>query len=216
VAIFSHTVEVTTDNYAAYLHLGNLLEKAGQKDKALWLYTETVRIQPDFPLGQFDLGILLLETGHPQEASNHLAIAAQLMPYNPEVQYDLGLFLQQRGQVTEAINRFKKAIDNKPDFPAALNQLAWILATDPDPKLRSGSEAVRLAKQACELTQNQQAAFLTTLSAACAENGQFPDAMAAAGQALNLARATGQKNIADQNGELLKLYQTGKPYRESR
>ena len=33
LAIFSHTVEVTTDNYAAYVHLGNLLEKPARRTR---------------------------------------------------------------------------------------------------------------------------------------------------------------------------------------
>ena len=215
LTLFWHTVKVTTDNYAADTLLGNVLEKSGRKEEALSLYRESVRVQPDFPLGQFNLGMLLLEYGRAEEASNHLAIAAQLMPHNPEVQYDLGLFLRQRGKSDDAVSRFQTALGDKPDFPAALNELAWILSTDPDPNLRSGSEAVRLAKRACELTQNQQAPFLTTLSAAYAETGQFPDAISAAQKAHDLARAAGQKNIADQNEKLLKLYQKGKPYRES-
>ena len=99
-----------------------------------------------------------------------------------------------------------------PDFPDALNELAWILSTDPDPGLRSGTEAVQLAKRACELTQNQQAAFLTTLSAAYAETGQLPDAVAIAKKARDLAQTAGQKVIAAQDEELLKLYRAGYPF----
>jgi hypothetical protein len=96
-----------------------------------------------------------------------------------------------------------------------LNELAWILATAPDSTFRSGTEAVQLAKRACELTKNRQAAFLTTLSAAYAEAGQFPDAMVAAQRAGKLAQLAGQKEIAVQDGDLLKLYQAGHPYRET-
>ncbi|MFZ0825946.1 MAG: tetratricopeptide repeat protein [Verrucomicrobiia bacterium] len=214
LTIFLRTIRVTTDNYAAYTLLGNVLEKSGHQAEAMSLYSESVRVQPDFPMGQFNLGMLLLESGRAEEASNHLAIAAQLMPHNPEVQYDLGVFLRQRGNPTDAVARFQAALQARPDFPGALNELAWIRATSPDPKLRSGPDAVRLAKRACELTQNQQAALLTTLSAANAEAGRFPDAVAAAQKAAGLATAAGQNKIAAQNEELLKLYQAGKPYRE--
>jgi tetratricopeptide (TPR) repeat protein len=215
LTLLMHTVKVTTDNYAAYTLLGNVLEKSGQRDDALSLYRESVRVQPDFPLGQFNLGMLLLENGRADEASSHLAIAAQLMPHNPEVQFDFGLLLQQSGKSNDAISRFRAALAARPDFPGALNELAWILSTAPDPNLRSGAEAVRLAQRACELTQNRQAAFLTTLSTAFAESGQFSDAIAAAQKARDLATAARQKTIADQNTELLKLYQAGVPYRES-
>jgi tetratricopeptide (TPR) repeat protein len=115
----------------------------------------------------------------------------------------------------EAIFHYRAALRLKPDFADALNELAWILATAPDSSLRSGAEAVPLAKRACELTQNRQAAFLTTLSAACAEAGQFPDAIVAAQRAAQLAQLAGQKQIAAQDEELLKLYQAGHPFRET-
>ena len=116
----------------------------------------------------------------------------------------------------DALARFQTAIRDKPDFPAALNDLAWILATDSDPKLRSGAEAVRHARRACDLTHNQQAALLMTLSAACAEAGRFPDAINAAQTARDLAATAGQKNLAVQNEELLRLYRAGRAFRESR
>ncbi len=137
------------------------------------------------------------------------------MPHNPEVQYDLGLFLRQHGQPKEAMERFKLAIKNRPDFPEALNQLAWILSTSPDSSLRSGPEAVRLAKRACELTQHPPAAFLTTLSAAYADTGQFPDAIATAQKSRDLARTAGQTNTAALDEKLLELYRTGHAYQES-
>jgi len=213
--VFLHTVNVTTDNYAACNFLGNVFEKTGRKDKALFLYAESVRIQPDFPMGQFNLGMLLLENGRREEASNHLAIAAQLMPHHPEAQYDLGLFLRQYGSPADAIGRFQAALEAKADFPEALNDLAWLLATVADPKLRSGAEAVRLAQRACELTQHRQAALLTTLSAAYAETGRFPDAIATIQKARDLALAAGQTNLVTQDEALLKLYQSGNPYRET-
>ena len=213
--LFMHTVEVTTDNYCADTYLGNVLEQAGDKEDALSLYAQAVRIQPDFPLGQFNLGMVLLKKGRLVEASNHLAIAAQLMPRSPQVQYDFGLFLSQQGRPEEAISRFNAALLEKPDFLEALNQLAWILATNPDAKIRSGPEAVRLARRACELTQNQQVLLLMTLSAACAEKGQYPDAIANAQKAGQLARAAGQTNIVVQDELLMKCYQAGHPFHES-
>jgi protein O-mannosyl-transferase len=215
LTVLRHTVNVTTDNYAACNLLGNVLEKAGRKDQALQLYEESVRLQPDFPMGQFNLGMLLLETGQPAAASNHLAIAARLMPRHAEVQYDLGLFLRRYGSPADAIDRFRAALAARPDFPGALNDLAWILATAPDPKLRSGAEAVRLAERACALTQNRQAGYLTTLAAACAETGRYDDAIATIQTAAELARAAGQKEIVAQDDELLKSFRAQRALRKS-
>src|SRR5208283_2111848 len=108
-----------------------------------------------------------------------------------EAHYRLAQALSQQHKSKEAVFQYREALRLKPDFADALNELAWILATAPDPGLRSGTEAVQLAKRACELTQNRQAAFLTTLSAH-AETGRFSDAIATAQKAGEVAQTAGQ------------------------
>jgi tetratricopeptide (TPR) repeat protein len=134
LALFLHTVEVTTDNYAAENCLGTALENIGKKDEAAKLYAESVRVEPDYPLGQFNLGMILLEQGMAGEASNHLAIAAQLAPRDPVMQFDFGMFLLQHGNPGEAVNHFKAALAAKPDFPEAKRELAKLLAEHPQLK----------------------------------------------------------------------------------
>ena len=128
LALFLHTVEVTTDNYAAENCLGTALESAGKKDAAETCYAESVRVEPDFPLGQFNLGMILLEQGRADEASNHLAIAAQLAPRDTVMQFDFGTYLLQHGKPDEAADHFKAALAAKPDFPEARRSLDEALA----------------------------------------------------------------------------------------
>ena len=128
VAIFLHTVQVTTDNYAAEDCLGKALEEIGRIDDAEKFYALCVQTQPDYPMGQFDLGLILLQLGKPDEASNHLAIAAQLVPNNPVMQFDFGTYLLQHGKPDEAAKYFKAALAAKPDFPEAKASLAAALA----------------------------------------------------------------------------------------
>jgi len=97
----------------------------------------------------------------------------------------------------------------------ALNNLAWLLATHPDEKIRNGPRAVEMAKRACELTKWTQPFLIGTLAAAYAEAGQFGDAVAMGEKARDLARANKLDEVAKKNGELLELYRAGKPLRES-
>lgn len=214
VTLFTHTIAVTTDNYLAYDCLGQTLENLGRTNEAYNLYLQSVRIEPDFPLGQFNLGMILLEEGKPDDAFPHLKTAAQFMPNDPRVQYDFGLFLSQQGQPAEAVNHFNIALKIQPDSPAALNQLAWILATNPDSKLRDGKRAVELALRACKLTENKQADALTTLAAAYAEAGDFPSAIATAQKARALALAEDQSAIVAKDDLLLKKFRSHVPFRE--
>ena len=95
-----------------------------------------------------------------------------------------------------------------------LNNLALILATSSDDSLRNGAEAVRLAERVCELTHHRDPLFIGTLASAYAEAGRFPEAVATAEQAVQLATAAGQTAVAANNRRSLVLYRADKPDHE--
>ena len=102
-----------------------------------------------------------------------------------------------------------------PDDVATLNNLAWVLATDPNAAVRDGPRAVRLAQRACDLTGGKVAFLLGTLAAAQAEATNFTAAVLTAEKAQSLATEAGQKETAEINGKLLELYRAGRPYRNA-
>ena len=126
IAIFTHTVKVTTENYAAYDCLGKSWQNKGRLDHAKDCYSEAVQLEPDYPLAQFDLGMDLLASGDSANASNHLATAIQLWPGNADMQYDFGVFLLQHGRPNEAAAHLKGALAIRPDFPQAQRELQQI------------------------------------------------------------------------------------------
>ena len=85
-----------------------------------------------------------------------------------------------------------------------------MLATSPDSKLRDGERSLKLAKRACEVTEYKEAHILSTLAAACAENGDFPEAIRWSTEAV----ALGNRNVDEQLAKELKSYEAGKPWRE--
>jgi protein O-mannosyl-transferase len=136
---------------------------------------------------------------------------------NNTVAHDLlGAALAERGQTDEAIRHFQEVLRTWPDYMPALNNMAWVLATCPDPKVRDGAEAVRLAERACELTGRKNPSLLDTLAAAYAETGRFDDAVRTAEEALSLALADDKKPLADAIGTHLELYRSGRPWHEGR
>jgi tetratricopeptide (TPR) repeat protein len=126
----------------------------------------------------------------------------------------LGLALNHSGRTREPIDSYRAALKLNPDLAPVLNNLAWALATSPDDQLRNGAEAVRLAEHACVLTHYAQPWFVGTLAAAYAETGRFPEAVATAEKAVQLATDAGQAAVAAKNRQLLELYRAGKPYHE--
>jgi Flp pilus assembly protein TadD len=211
----TEAVRIAPNSPVAQYNFGMALLQNQRLGEAIEHLDAAARLAPHNSEIQYNLGLVLLLHDKPNEATKSFAAALVERPDFAEAHRRLAQALSQQHKSQEAILHYRAALRLKPDLADALNELAWILATAPDPALRSGAEAVPLAKRACELTQNRQAAFLTTLSAAHAEAGQFPDAMAAAQRAGRLAQLAGQKEIAAQAGELLKLYQAGHPFRET-
>src|SRR5439155_5687259 len=105
----------------------------------------------------------------------HAALA--LKPNMERTHFTLGQALMMQGKRDEAIAEYRAALEINPDWPAAANDLAWILATDPDEHVRDGTKAVELAERACRITGNRETLFVGTLAEAYAEAGDFTKAV---------------------------------------
>jgi tetratricopeptide (TPR) repeat protein len=116
-----------------------------------------------------------------------------------------------KGEYARAIADYTEAIRLAPDEPASLTSRAWPLATCPDAGLRDGKRAVELAKRACQLSGWKDANDLENLAAACAECGQFDQAVK--WQTRAIAVGTGLED-PDEADRRLELYKAGKPYHE--
>jgi tetratricopeptide (TPR) repeat protein len=110
---------------------------------------------------------------------------------------------------------YERRLRNSPNRSRARNGLAWLLATCPDDDIRDGAKAVEHATKACELTNWENAAFVDTLAAAYAESGDFDSAVKQQRKAIELLSEEDEGPRADME-ERLKLYQSGKPYRQNR
>ena len=111
------------------------------------------------------------------EAVAQLKNAVALDPDLGEAHYYLGNALIAQNHVAEAIEQWRQTLRIDPNYVAALNDIAWVLATSADDSIRNGGEAVRLAAQAVELTQGRQPVALGTLAAAYAEADRFAEAV---------------------------------------
>jgi hypothetical protein len=99
-------------------------------------------------------------------------------------------------------------------MPIVLNNLAWILAANPDAEIRNGPEAIRLAEQACQLTGYKGPMLVGTLSAAYAEAGRFDEAIDTVKKAMELAEAAGNSQLAGKDKEMLALFLSHQPFHE--
>jgi Flp pilus assembly protein TadD len=201
---------------AAHALLGMNLMALNDPTDARWHLEYACRAKPDLIIAQAHLGRLLLAAGQASDAIGPLAAAVNATPNDLDLRRQHALALQQAGQGAAAAAAWRAAMSLAPDQPDLLNNLAWLLATDPDSTIRDGPEAVRLAERACQLTDRQQPALLGTLGAAYAAAGQFDRAITAAEAAIQLAQRRDEPELLERNTELLVLYRDGKPFIQTR
>ena len=152
------------------------------------------------------------------EAITHCQKALEIQPDYADAQINLGIALFKKGRVDEAIARFQKALEISPGNPNAcynLTHMAWVLATSPEASVRNGAKAVALVEQVEQFSKGRNPLVLETLATAYAETGRFPEAVATAERAQQLAVQQGNASLTDILGKQIKLYQAGTPFRDT-
>ena len=197
----------------ARYRLAMLLFKSKPQEAAKHI-EHLVSFSPDFAPGHFQRAEMFRKLGQHQQALSHYRRASQFDPQDAISPFRAGLGLLQQGKVSMGVESLWKAQRLAPKNIQIQNSLAWILATNSDPQVRDGAQALRLAKQMCEQTEYRVVSPLDTLAAAYAAAGQFEKAAETAKQAERLARATNQFELADRIEKRRQLYQAGRALEE--
>ncbi len=206
--------QLAPNDYGVFTVLGRAYSASGQSEEAMANFAEALRLNPNYAEARRHLGVEWLKRGELEMALTELRQAVRLDPDSAEAHQELGMALAGSRATGEAIAEYREALKRDPNLLAALNNLAWILATHPDDQLRDGKAAVKSAERACVLTADQQPMFIGTLAAAYAEAGQFDKAVATAQKASEVALALGQTNLSELNQKLLRQYRERQPYRD--
>ncbi len=138
----------------------------------------------------------------------------ELQGDNAQARFQLGLALYDRGRSQSAIDQLNEATRLHPDDARMLWQVAWILATSPDPTIRDGARGVELATRSIQLSKGQEPRAIDALAAALAESGEFSAAVETAEQASTIALTRNDEALADAIGQRARLYRQGSPYRQ--
>jgi tetratricopeptide (TPR) repeat protein len=212
IAHYQKALQINPDYAEAHYNLGDALIRRGSANEAIAHFQKALEIDPDYAGAHINLGNALLQKGRVDEAITHYQKALQINPYFAVAHINLGNALIRKGRVDEAITHYQTALEITPDFAEAQKNLAWVLATCPQASLRNGNKAVELAQRANQLTGDGNPIVLGTLAAAYAEAGRFPEAVATAQRALQLAETQSNTALADGLRSQLKLYQAGLPF----
>ncbi|MEX0676340.1 MAG: tetratricopeptide repeat protein [Pirellulales bacterium] len=195
---------------AVLLH-ASLLGAMGKFDQALAELNVLRQVIPDSPEVLLQLGTLYQAAKQPQQAIETFNHVIAQDPKNAAALRGRADAYLNQGKQVEAIADYEEVLKVDPKNSGVLNNLAWVLATSPDDKLRDGKRAIELAKQACEVTEYKQAHILSTLAAGYAETGDFDTAITWSKKAVEL----GSDQTKVQLEKELESYQAGKPWREA-
>jgi tetratricopeptide (TPR) repeat protein len=202
------------DRAELHYFMGTLLEEAGRPQDAVHAYNFALRAEPDHTDSHRNLGGLLLKEHQPGAAIPHLEAAAREAQADGSLHQELGRAYYQTGKSAEAVALLRTHADSTSANSDALRLLIWILSTDPNPEIRNGSEALRLAESLLAAAgPDPDTATLSAAAAAAAESGDTARAESLARQALE--RAGSAPGAVKQRLEAqIQSYAGGKPWRE--
>ncbi len=213
---FKTALKLNPDIAETNLKLAKVLIEQQKFNEAIFCYQQSLKLNPV----QADVhnGLASIYTRQKQFdlAVKHLQESLRIKPEQPAMLENLARIYSYQGKNKQAIEYWEKALQYNPNQPQILNSLAWIKAISSDADLRDEKKALQLARQACELTNFQDAYMMDTLAAALAATGNFGEATDKARKAIELANAANNKKLAAEIEERLGLYEAGKPYQSTK
>jgi len=212
--LLTNVVSNNPEKWLAHSTLAEFLLQQGRPQEAEAPSAKAVSLSPNDAKLRQAHARCLVALGKLDPARREFEQALEIRPQDPQICFELAEVLATAGQTRRALELYEQAIRVSPNHIPALNNLAWLLATHHEDSVRDGKRAVELAERACELTDRKQAVLMGTLAAAYAEAGQYPEAVTMAERARDRAREEKNNALASRNDELLKLYQSGRPFRE--
>jgi Tfp pilus assembly protein PilF len=220
--LFRHTLAVTGGNEVAYENLADYLVEHGQVDEALTNYTRALDLNPASAIDHKNMGGLLLRCGHLEGGIRELETSLTLDPNFADAKADLAKArinfareLLSKGQLDAAISQYEQALELDPAFAERCGNVAWALATYPVEAVRNGPGALELAARANQVSGGADPLILRALAAAFAETGRFPEALAAAEHALEIARKAGDESRVLDVERQISAYRLGQPFRDA-
>ena len=177
--------------HAAKIHLlmGQAWMARKRSDRAVDAFGKALAIDPELHEARADLALARLDSADPREVVQGLEAALAAGLDQPAVHFGLASALDRLGRQAQAIDHYRTGLRAQPDSSEAANNLAWLLATAPDPALRDASEALRWAESATTASGRQDPRMLDTLAVCLAAQGRFDEALAAIDAALALPAA---------------------------
>jgi hypothetical protein len=185
IALFSHTVAVTSNNILAEYNLAEAYSRMGDEEQALAHYQAALAIHPNRVEAQYN-----------SQAETH---------------FNLGLIYNAQKKWTEADAQFRAFLRDRPNEAIGHSALGLLLVREG--RLDEATEEFRkaLRLRSSNSAPLDEIEVLRTLETSCAQAGRIPDAIATAEKIRTTALAQGKKDTAAAAEKRIATYRAAKP-----
>jgi tetratricopeptide (TPR) repeat protein len=204
---FTRSVKSDPKSIDARMNLAYGLTQLDRLLESLEQYREVVRINPELFAARAALGQNLLKLKRFDEAVEQLSAAVRLRPADAAIETHLAEALQRRGDFAEAAAHYRSVLQREPNFIPALMGLAIVCSKAKDPQVRDDQEAMRLAKQACNVTHHADPEPLAVLAALYADAGHYAEAAHMGRQCVEAAGKVGNTQLARAMEVVIRSYE---------
>jgi len=180
VTLFTHTLDVTSDNGTIHNNMGAALVRRGRLDEAIPHYLEAIRINPGDHRALNNMGSLLSRQGKFDEAIEWLSASLQIDPRFTPALNNMGAALLKQNKMADALQYLSEAVRLDPDYVDAHYNLGLALVRTGrfDEAIGCFSEAIRLNPQFVKAYVN--------MGGALAEQGKLDTAFERFSEAVRL------------------------------
>jgi len=219
LGVWQHCLALDPDNARAHDAVGDHFTRHGNPREAASHYETVLRLRPNAletlenfgwclatwepPLRDFDRAVELVTRAHDRTKGKLRSVRETLA----DIHLTYAQHLQETKQYARAIQEYEKALEVDTDYADAAFNLALLLATCPDDKLRRPEAAVSLAEWAQGRDRRPTVNKQLILATAYAQAGRPGAAVVATTRALDLAKAMGDAKLAADLEKQIRQYQ---------
>ncbi len=198
-------LELKPDSAEGYFDLAVAEFRLGNKPEAMKCWSRAAELNPENYEAHHNLAVALEEQGNTDGAIVHYRKAAQIKPNDAMAQTHLGNALCVKGAIQEGLAQLSKAVDLDPGNVAIRNNLAITLA-----RLKQHEQAIPHFRRILQVDP-RNTNVLVNLATSYAQTNQTDKALACLEEALQIARSTGNLELAEQLVIQIQLYWDRQP-----
>ncbi|MCG6158420.1 tetratricopeptide repeat protein [Rubinisphaera margarita] len=214
VDFYTRAIEITPDYLWALYRRGFCLSLLNRDEECITDFDRVLELNPDHLNARLFRANSYRDLEQFEKALPDYERALQVDDEYVYMFLGRGLCFEMMEQYGAAIDDYSKVIELEPTMSGGFTDRARLHASVTDPSIFNPKQALRDAKKACTLTENNDPIALEALAMAHAAGGEFDSAAELQKQAIRLAEERGTYNnqYLREANERLKLYTKRKPY----